>query len=50
MVEWGATMGAGGFAPPSYIVKKCPETFELLIPEPGARIYSTWVSCILNDV
>jgi hypothetical protein len=47
MVERGATMGAGGFAPPpSYIVKK----FELLIPEPGARIYSTWVSCILNDV
>ena len=27
MVEWGATMGAGGGGlcpPPSYIVKKCP--------------------------
>ena len=27
MVEWGATMGTGGaLPPPSYIVKKCPDS------------------------
>ena len=34
MVEWGGHHGGwGGFGPPSYIVKKCPEqTSCMLIP------------------
>jgi hypothetical protein len=31
MVEWGATMG-GGLAP-SYIVKKCPDIYEIVYSE-----------------
>jgi hypothetical protein len=32
IVEWGATMGGGGLCP-SYIVKKCPDIYEIVYSE-----------------
>ena len=41
MVEWGGHHGGwGGFGPPSYIVKKCPERYSDFI---GIMIYTVCI-------
>jgi hypothetical protein len=40
MVEWGGHHGGwGGFGPPSYIVKKCPEYQFRLVSAPDNAVY-----------